>query len=54
MLELDLNEDGEINELGKRGFDDVEQIDREREDGDEVDEFEPHDLFSLLIDMDCL
>jgi hypothetical protein len=50
---FDLKEDGEIRELVicVLLLDDVELIDSESDDGDEVDEFEPHDLFSLLTSM---
>jgi hypothetical protein len=52
----DLKEDGEIKELviSVLLLDDVELIDSESEDGEEIDEFEPHDLFSLLTNMGCL
>ncbi len=62
LFELDLNEEcGDMiieAEFVKcvaeeDGVEEVELIDNDNEDGDDVDEFEPHDLFSLFIRICC-
>ena len=51
---VDLKDDGDIKELADNPADDVELIDKDTEDGEEVKELDPQDLFSLFISIGCL